>query len=142
MTTAEEIKLTEKLSKLKKFISYCYQCGNCSGVCTLSYVRPTYSPRNIIYKYLVNKEKELDNLELDEFLDCLTCNLCSAKCPQEVDMAEFIREIRTELYKKGICVEESHEGITSTIARIQTNENVKPKFPRNFFPLRKLKTRS
>ncbi len=134
MTTTEELPLTEKLSKLKKFISYCFQCGTCSGICTLSYVRPTYSPRNIIYKYLVNKEKDLDNLELDEFLDCLTCNLCSAKCPQEVDMAEFIREIRTELYKKGICVEESHEGITSTIARIQTNENVKPKLPSNFLP--------
>ncbi|MFX0140848.1 MAG: 4Fe-4S dicluster domain-containing protein, partial [Candidatus Hodarchaeota archaeon] len=134
MTTTDELTISDKLSKLKKFIAYCFQCGTCSGVCTLSYVRPSYSPRAIIYKYLVNKEKSVENLDLSEFLDCLTCNLCSARCPQEVDMAEFVREVRTELYKEGICVEESHEGITSMIARIQTNENVKPKIPRNFLP--------
>ncbi|NVM01170.1 MAG: (Fe-S)-binding protein [Candidatus Helarchaeota archaeon] len=134
MTTTEEPTLADKLSELKKLLAFCYQCGTCSGVCTLSYVRPTYSPRGIIYKYLINKEKNIDDLDINEFLDCLTCNLCSVRCPQEVDMAEFMREVRTELYKKGICVEESHEGITSTIARIQTNENVKPKLPHNFFP--------
>jgi len=127
-------RLTDKLSKLKKFISYCFQCGTCSGICTLSYVKPTYSPRGIIYKYLVNREKEVKDLNINEFLDCLTCNACYARCPQEVDMAEFIREIRTELFKQGVCVEESHEGITSTIARIQTNEEVKPKLPSNFLP--------
>ncbi|MHA1380886.1 MAG: (Fe-S)-binding protein [Candidatus Helarchaeota archaeon] len=130
----KEVTLTDRLSKLKKFISYCFQCGTCSGICTLSYVKPSYSPRGIIYKYLVNREKELKDLNIHEFLDCLTCNACYAKCPQEVDMAEFMREIRTELFKQGICVEESHEGITSTIARLQTNESIKPKFPNSFLP--------
>lgn len=124
---------TKDIAKLRKFLSYCFQCGTCSGVCTLSYVK-NYSPRSIIYKYLVNRETDLKKLDTEEFLSCLTCNQCFARCPQEVNMADFIREIRTELYKQGICVPESHEGIISTIARVQTNENVKPKIPYDFLP--------
>ena len=43
--------------KLKKRVSYCYQCGTCSGCCPVSYTQE-FSPRAIIYDLLNNPNPE------------------------------------------------------------------------------------
>ncbi len=117
---------------LKKKVSYCYQCGTCSGVCPVSYTQ-NFSPRAIIYD-LLNNPNPQEILKRNNLLACLTCNYCLSRCPQNVDFGEFIRAARTELYKEGFRVEETHECFVSNFSGIMAKENITPKFPKDYIP--------
>ncbi len=119
-------------NELKKRVSFCYQCGTCSGCCPVSYTQE-FSPRAIIYDLLNNPEPQ-EILKKNNLLACLTCNYCLARCPQNVNFGEFIRQARTELFKKGFRVEETHECFVSNASNILAHFNVVPKFPENYLP--------
>ncbi len=119
-------------NELKKRVSYCYQCGTCSGCCPVSYTQE-FSPRAIIYDLLNNPHPQ-EILKKNNLLACLTCNYCLARCPQNVNFGEFIRQARTELFKDGFRVEETHECFISNVAGILAKENIVPKFPKEYVP--------
>ncbi|MHA1276328.1 MAG: (Fe-S)-binding protein [Candidatus Helarchaeota archaeon] len=117
---------------LKRKVSYCYQCGTCSGCCPVSYTQD-FSPRAIIYDLLNNPDPQ-EILKKDNLLACLTCNYCLSRCPQNVDFGEFIRAARTELFKEGFRVEETHECFVSNFSNIMAKDSVIPKFPKEYIP--------
>ncbi|MHA1229439.1 MAG: (Fe-S)-binding protein [Candidatus Helarchaeota archaeon] len=117
---------------LKKRVSYCFQCGTCSGCCPVSYTQP-FSPRAIIYD-LLNNPNPKAILEKNNLLACLTCNYCLQRCPQNVNFGEFIRQARIELYNQGFRVEEAHDCFVSTVAKILSRENIIPRFPKKYIP--------
>ncbi|NVM54157.1 MAG: (Fe-S)-binding protein [Candidatus Helarchaeota archaeon] len=119
-------------TELKKRVSYCYQCGTCSGCCPVSYTQE-FSPRAIIYD-LLNNPNPQEILKKNNLLVCLTCNYCLARCPQNVNFGEFIRQARTELFKEGFRVEETHDCFVSNVSNILAKSSVTPKFPKDYIP--------
>ena len=70
----------------------CFACGKCSAVCPISEVNEEFKPRKIIHMILLGmKEEVLSN----EFIWlCATCDACSFKCPQKVQMADIMNVVR------------------------------------------------
>ena len=118
--------------ELKKRVSYCYQCGTCSGCCPVSYVQD-FSPRAIIYDLLNNPNPE-EILKENNLLACLTCNYCLQRCPQNVNFGEFIRHARTLMYKDGFRVAETHDCYVSNFSNILARDNITPKIPKDYLP--------
>ncbi|MHA1264745.1 MAG: (Fe-S)-binding protein [Candidatus Helarchaeota archaeon] len=117
---------------LKRRVSYCYQCGTCSGCCPVSYTQD-FSPRAIIYD-LLNNPNPQEILQEKNLLACLTCNYCLARCPQNVNFGEFIRQARTELFQKGFRVQESHECFVSNFSNLMARDGIRPTFPKEYIP--------
>jgi Fe-S oxidoreductase len=51
---------------------------------------------------------------------CMTCGLCSARCPSNVDLTRFIVEMRAEAFRSGERGIYAHNGILQEVMRIQT----------------------
>jgi heterodisulfide reductase subunit C len=80
----------------------CIGCGKCSSVCLLGeiigYKRWKIFPRNIIEEIKVNPNNEEVISKLIWY--CFRCNTCKKGCPQGVEFADFIREMREKFYYK------------------------------------------
>ncbi len=101
----------------KQQIDYCMECGVCTGSCPISYELPTFSPRQMIKRTLVDFEEDI--LQSQDLWACLSCSRCSDRCPVGIDFPEFIRSHR----EKAIAVKnlpgESHQGVFQTLTNIQ-----------------------
>lgn len=104
----------------QKQINYCMECGVCTASCPVSRELPSFSPRQIIKRAMIDTDGEL--LQSRELWACLTCGRCSSRCPAEIDFPEFNRLYREKARKEGNPPSESHHGILQTVARLQTRE--------------------
>ncbi len=89
---------TEFLDEVKKLpggstILKCYQCGTCTGGCTLPDFVDKFNPRRFIdlvrrghYDILVNENKDL-------VWKCVSCQRCTHRCPKGVNTQEVVRAI-------------------------------------------------
>lgn len=82
---SEFIREVEDLSGQK--VSKCYQCGNCSAGCPMSFT----------YDYPVSRLMRMIQLGMkDEILSsraiwmCATCEACTTRCPNEIDVARVL----------------------------------------------------
>ena len=74
--------------------NYCLDCGKCTGVCPISRVDATYSPRSTIERVLAGRPEKLIN---DRHLwACLTCRMCTTRCPSDVDYPAFVVAARVK----------------------------------------------
>lgn len=89
--------------------SLCIDCGECTGSCPVSRVNVHYSPRLSVEKLLLGYFNEIKND--DDIWSCLTCGLCSVRCPSDVDYLEFIRLARKEIRKYTNQLNYSHNRI-------------------------------
>ncbi len=77
-------------------VTRCYQCGKCTAGCPMA-EEMDYTPSHIL---------RLLQVGLDGFEDrvikayspwvCLTCEMCYARCPQEVDIPKMMDFLRAE----------------------------------------------
>lgn len=96
---------------------HCYQCSQCTGGCPISRTRTVYNPRKEMRRVLVGQEeKVLENLEL---WSCLTCGLCKSRCPHNVDLVSFVREVRARACEAGKLGQPSHDGLIQKLIQIQ-----------------------
>jgi Fe-S oxidoreductase len=51
--------------------------------------------------------------------NCMTCGLCSTRCPSKVDFVRFIVELRAEAFRAGERGVYAHDGILQEIMRLQ-----------------------
>jgi heterodisulfide reductase subunit C len=79
-------------------INRCYQCGNCSASCAYSYV----------YDYPVNQIMRLVQLgQKDVILKsrsiwlCATCQACTTRCPNNLDVARIMESLRVMSRREG-----------------------------------------
>jgi heterodisulfide reductase subunit C2 len=79
-------------------INRCYQCGNCSASCVYSYV----------YDYPVNQIMRLIQLgQKDVILNsrsiwlCATCQACTTRCPNNLDVARIMESLRVMSRREG-----------------------------------------
>lgn len=63
-----------------------------------------------------------DLFQSRELWACLSCALCSVRCPAEIDFPEFIRSHRQEAQKAGNLPRESHHGILQAISSLQARD--------------------
>jgi len=102
----------------QKQSDFCMECGVCTGSCPVARKLPSFSPRQMIKRAMIDPEDGL--LESREIWACLSCALCSSRCPVGIDFPEFIRSHRTDASKQGNLPLESHHSILQTIAKLQT----------------------
>jgi Fe-S oxidoreductase len=105
-------------------ISYCLECGKCTGSCPISRLNREYSPRMIVKRALMGFENEIF---MDrELWSCLACNVCKERCPSDVDYPAFIRAARAEALKEGkVTGTCAHEGIIFSLMKIMKKTNIK-----------------
>ena len=97
---------------------YCLDCGVCTGSCPVSRVTPSFSPRLIVEKALLELGDELLNDR--DLWSCLTCSRCYERCPTNINFPEFMRSLREEATKRGVTPALSHHGMLQTIMELQT----------------------
>lgn len=71
----------------------CYQCGKCSASCPMADFMDLF-PREVIKGVIDGKEEVLDS---ETPWICASCFSCTARCPNDIDIAavmEAIRQIR------------------------------------------------
>ena len=90
-------------------VQSCYQCGKCTSICPMRRVSKT-SPRSSIYN------SKVYGIETKDIWTCLTCGLCPAECPQQVDFLGFVREERAGKQPLDIA----HLGVFSEFAELSS----------------------
>jgi heterodisulfide reductase subunit C len=81
----------ELLTNVEPNIYYCYQCGKCTAGCPLSEVYE-YQPNEIIRLIQINRIDEI--LNSNSVYLCVSCEICSSRCPQQVDIASVMNYLR------------------------------------------------
>lgn len=69
----------------------CYQCGKCTAGCPAAYVMDM-GPRQIMH-FIQLGQKELV-LGSSTIWLCISCQTCSARCPNEIDIARVMESLR------------------------------------------------
>jgi ferredoxin len=86
---------TEFSKELKKYGTFnfqaCYNCGNCTAVCSLTNESEAF-PRNMVRYSLLGFDEELKS-SLKPWL-CYYCGECSTHCPQEAFPGELMMTLR------------------------------------------------
>lgn len=84
-------------------VSHCYQCGNCTAGCPLSFAYdiPVHQIMRLIQ--VGQREKVLRSHAI--WL-CATCETCTTRCPCEVDVARVMDTLRIMARMAGVVSEE------------------------------------
>ncbi len=101
----------------------CYQCGKCTAGCPLA-AEMDFAPNQILRLLQLGlpgcEEEVLRSLAI--WL-CLTCEQCSTRCPQEVDLARMMEHLRQESLRRGLVHPKArdilafHQAFLDTIRR-------------------------
>ncbi|NVM21461.1 MAG: (Fe-S)-binding protein, partial [Desulfobacterales bacterium] len=105
----------------KTKVSFCQDCGVCTGSCPVSRVLPGFSPQQMVDKFVLSADLGLEDEVLGEqdLWSCLTCGRCLQRCPSKVEYLEFVRQVRQEAFKTGNRTTFAHDGVMQTIANMQ-----------------------
>jgi ferredoxin len=89
------------LPELKKYggvdFSACYNCGNCTAICSLSTPEDSF-PRMMVRASVVGLEDRITS-SLDPWL-CYYCGECTTYCPREANPGELMMALRRWLTAK------------------------------------------
>ena len=86
----------ELLTIVEPNIYYCYQCGKCTAGCPLSDVYE-YQPNEVIRLIQLNKIDSI--LNANSVYLCASCEICSSRCPQEVNIAAVMNYLRIKSWQ-------------------------------------------
>jgi heterodisulfide reductase subunit C len=80
-------------------IPRCFQCGACTGICTVTPLVPEFNPRQFIHLVQINDEEAF--LKLAPVVwRCVGCYLCSQICPRQINPAEIVEALGTLVRKR------------------------------------------
>lgn len=79
-------------------ISVCYQCGNCTAGCPAGFAYDRQVSQIMRGLQLGLKEQVLSSRSI--FL-CLSCSMCSQRCPNNIDVAQVMETLRHMAREEG-----------------------------------------
>ncbi|TFG12280.1 MAG: (Fe-S)-binding protein [Promethearchaeota archaeon] len=135
-----ELKLNKQLIEdsatlsLRSLLKQCYQCARCSGVCQLSKVQK-FTPSRIIQRILEGSEDQV--LQSGVLWDCLMCNTCLQKCPEDINFADIVRVARHKMvhdYEFDPDGYTAHKGIYLSISKLMSKPQVRPERNLDWIP--------
>ncbi|MHC4641605.1 MAG: 4Fe-4S dicluster domain-containing protein [Planctomycetota bacterium] len=80
-------------------VNLCYQCRKCAAGCPISYAMD-YKPAQLIHAIRLG----MDDLVLNSktMWLCASCETCTTRCPQEVDVAKVMDAVKIVALRRGI----------------------------------------
>lgn len=80
-------------------VNLCYQCGKCAAGCPVSYLMD-YKPAQLMHAIRLG----MDDLVLNSKTPwlCASCETCTTRCPQEVEVAEVMDAVKIIGRRRGI----------------------------------------
>ena len=87
------------LSESGQNVNLCYQCNKCAAGCPISYAMD-YKPAELIHAIRLG----MDDLVLNSktMWLCASCETCTTRCPQEVDVAKVMDAVKITAVRQGI----------------------------------------
>ncbi|MHC4229552.1 MAG: 4Fe-4S dicluster domain-containing protein [Planctomycetota bacterium] len=87
------------LSESGQNVNLCYQCMKCAAGCPISY-EMDYKPAQLIHAIRLG----MDDLVLNSktMWLCASCETCTTRCPQEVDVAKVMDAVKITAIRRGI----------------------------------------
>jgi len=80
-------------------LAACYQCGKCSAGCPIMFAMD-YPPNQVIRMVQLGMHEAV--LSSRSIWLCASCETCTTRCPQEVDLAGVMDALRRMAYAEGI----------------------------------------
>lgn len=97
--TPSESQLAESVLKESgQNVNHCYQCQKCAAGCPISY-EMDYKPSQLIHAIRLGMDDLVVNSKTMWL--CASCETCTTRCPQEVDVAKVMDAVKITLVKQG-----------------------------------------
>ena len=93
--------LAEKLALGNVPASACYQCKKCSCGCPLTFAMDLL-PHQVILLSLLGQEEKV--LKSSTIWVCSSCETCTTRCPNGIDIAGVMDWLKEEALKRGLVV--------------------------------------
>jgi heterodisulfide reductase subunit C len=90
--------LPERLLQQDLSLSACYQCRKCSSGCPLTFAMD-YLPDRVIRLALLGQEEQL--LGSRTIWVCSSCETCTTRCPNGIDIAGVMDWLKEEALRRG-----------------------------------------
>jgi heterodisulfide reductase subunit C len=90
------VRMVEEQAEQK--ITHCYQCGNCTAGCPFSFAYDV--PANLIMRLVQAGQKDAV-LGCKSIWLCATCETCTTRCPNNIDVARVIEVLRQIARREG-----------------------------------------
>lgn len=98
-------------------VSACYQCKKCSSGCPVTFAME-YIPHQILHMIHLGLKEEV--LKSATIWVCASCETCTTRCPNDIDIAKIMDVMRMESLKSGLAIGEKrvpvfHQAFLSSI---------------------------
>lgn len=99
ITPSESPLAASILSESGQNVNLCYQCKKCAAGCPIAY-EMDYKPAELIHAIRLG----MDDLVLNSktMWLCASCETCTTRCPQEVDVAKVMDAVKITALRQGI----------------------------------------
>ena len=102
---------------------YCIECNKCASSCPITRVDHDYSPSvNVLITSIAD---EGDGVGLPRVWDCLTCGMCSQRCPSGVKYEELVKSERARARVEGETGRCAHGEALRIVSDIQCDGGLK-----------------
>jgi heterodisulfide reductase subunit C2 len=105
----------------------CYQCGKCSNGCPVTFAMD-YLPHQLIRMLQLGLTEDV--LESKTFWVCASCETCTTRCPNEIEIAKLMDDLKQEVLARKMIPSEAtvagfHEVFLNNIKKFgRINETV------------------
>ncbi|MFX1512084.1 MAG: 4Fe-4S dicluster domain-containing protein [Promethearchaeota archaeon] len=114
------VEINQALNELAKSVRLCYQCGTCAAGCPVFRVRNDKNPRLLVERLLLGNQEEV--IQSDVMWYCCNCYTCTEHCPQGVDLAHVMVNLKNLAVQMGYAPQSLIDEITAILTTGGTAE--------------------